>query len=125
MRGAGFLKTLLLRRMGSSIYAGLQTTEKILRTWGTGELFADGNEEDDEDEGAEPRNTASESEMKNLSPKERAELARCLKALKVSQDRDPKFQQVLDYLTGKNWLAQGCIIFSQYFDSAWWLAERL
>ncbi|HCB13893.1 MAG TPA: helicase SNF2, partial [Gammaproteobacteria bacterium] len=125
VRGAGFLKTLLLRRMGSSIYAGLQTTEKILRTWGTGGLFANRNDEDDEDEGAEPRNTASESEMKNLSPKERAELARCLKALKVSQDRDPKFQRVLDYLMGENWLAQGCIIFSQYFDSAWWLAETL
>lgn len=125
VRGAGFLKTLLLRRMGSSIYAGRQTTEKILRTWGTGELFANQNEEDDEDEGAEPRNAASESEMKNLSPKERAELARCLKALKVSQDRDPKFQQVLNYLMGENWLAQGCIIFSQYFDSAWWLAETL
>jgi len=125
VRGAGFLKTLLLRRMGSSIYAGRQTTEKILRTWGTGELFADRNEDDEEDEGAEPRNAASESEMKNMTPEERAELARCLKALEVSQDRDPKFQQVLDYLMGENWLAQGCIIFSQYFDSAWWLAETL
>lgn len=125
VRGAGFLKTLLLRRMGSSIYAGRRTTEKMLRTWGTGELFSDRNEEDEEDEGAEPRNVVSESEMKNLTPIERAELARCLKALEVSQDRDPKFQQVLDYLMSENWLVQGCIIFSQYFDSAWWLAETL
>ena len=73
----------------------------------------------------EPGNVAAVSEMKNLTPEERAELARCLKALEVSQDRDPKFQRVLDYLKGENWLAQGCIIFSQYFDSAWWLAEAL
>lgn len=131
VKGAGFLKTLLLRRMGSSIYAGRRTTEKMLATWGTGDLFADrhGDNGDEsievDDDDTEPRNTAAESEMKNLQPDERAELVRCLKALEVSQDRDPKFQHVLDYLVNENWLAQGCIIFSQYFDSAWWLAESL
>ena len=129
VKGAGFLKTLLLRRMGSSIYAGRRTTEKMLSTWGTGDLFADKRTDNDEavdaDDDAEPTIPAVESEMKNLTAPERAELARCLKALEVSQDRDPKFQQVLDYLVGQNWLEQGCIIFSQYFDSAWWLAESL
>ncbi|MDP4030481.1 MAG: helicase-related protein [Gallionella sp.] len=131
VKGAGFLKTLLLRRMGSSIYAGRRTTEKMLATWGTGELFAqhgagktDESVDVDDDE-TEPRNTAAESDMKNLTSEERAQLALCLKALEVSQDRDPKFQQVLDYLVNENWLAQGCIIFSQYFDSAWWRAESL
>ena len=104
VRGAGFLKTLLLRRMGSSIYAGKRTTEKILSTWGTGELFAGRDEEEDEDDGMEPGNVAAVSEMKSLTLEERAELARCLKALEVSQDRDPKFQRVLDYLKGENWL---------------------
>ncbi|MBW8328697.1 MAG: DEAD/DEAH box helicase family protein [Thiobacillus sp.] len=125
VRGAGFLKTLLLRRMGSSIYAGKRTTEKMLSTWGTGALVAGRDEEEDEDDGLDNVNVAAISEMKNLTAEERAELARCLKALEVSQDRDPKFQRVLDYLRGENWLAQGCIIFSQYFDSAWWLAEAL
>ena len=129
VKGAGFLKTLLLRRMGSSIYAGRRTTEKMLSTWGTGDLFADKRTDNDEaldaDDDAEPTMPAVESEMKNLTVPERAELARCLKALEISQDRDPKFQQVLDYLVGQNWLEQGCIIFSQYFDSAWWLAELL
>lgn len=129
VKGAGFLKTLLLRRMGSSIYAGRRTTEKMLSTWGTGDLFAnkrtDNDEAVDADDDAEPTIPAVESEMKNLTAPERAELARCLKALEVSQDRDPKFQQVLDYLVGQSWLEQGCIIFSQYFDSAWWLAESL
>jgi superfamily II DNA or RNA helicase len=125
VRGAGFLKTLLLRRMGSSIYAGRRTTEKMLSTWGTGELFANRSEEDDDEDDESLRNLAAESEMKNLTREERAELARCLRTLEVSQDKDPKFQRVLDYLVGENWLAQGCIIFSQYFDSAWWLAESL
>lgn len=34
VQGAGFLKTLLLRRIGSTIYAGRQTTEKMLNKWG-------------------------------------------------------------------------------------------
>lgn len=125
VRGAGFLKTLLLRRMGSSIYAGKRTTEKMLSTWGTGVPFTDRDEEEDEDDGLDNGTAEVMSEMKNLTAEERAELARCLKALEVSQDRDPKFQRVLDYLKRENWLAQGCIIFSQYFDSAWWLAEAL
>nr|WP_314622926.1 phospholipase D-like domain-containing anti-phage protein [uncultured Noviherbaspirillum sp.] len=131
VKGAGFLKTLLLRRMGSSIYAGRRTTEKMLATWGTGVTSIDrragtvDESIDTEDDDSEPRNSVAESEMKNLTSEERAELARCLKALEVSQDRDPKFQQVLNYLVNENWLAQGCIIFSQYFDSAWWLAELL
>jgi len=129
VKGAGFLKTLLLRRMGSSIYAGRRTTEKMLSTWGTGDLFADKRTDNDEavdaDDDGEPTIPVVESGMKNLTAPERAELTRCLKALEVSQDRDPKFHQVLDYLVGQNWLEQGCIIFSQYFDSAWWLAESL
>lgn len=126
VRGAGFLKTLLLRRMGSSIYAGTQTTRKMLATWGNGALFAKSADEEEGGEGDEASQAAAaESDMKNLTAEERGELARCLKALEVNHDRDPKFQRVLDYLIGDNWLALGCIIFSQYFDSAWWLAEAL
>ena len=33
MKAAGFLKTLLLRRVGSSIHAGLRTAEKLLAEW--------------------------------------------------------------------------------------------
>ena len=35
LKGAGFLKTLLLRRMGSSLYAGYMTAKKMLETWET------------------------------------------------------------------------------------------
>ena len=126
VRGAGFLKTLLLRRMGSSIYAGSQTTRKMLATWGSGSLFAKSPDEEEGGEGDEATQAATiESDMKNLTAEERGQLARCLKALEVNHARDPKFQRVVDYLIGDGWLALGCIVFSQYFDSAWWLAEAL
>lgn len=125
VRGGGFLKTLLLRRMGSTIYAGRRTTEKMLASWGTGNAVFQDRSQDELEEEDEVTDQATESEMKNLTPPERAELLRCLRILEVSQDRDPKFQRVVEYLMNENWLAQGCIIFSQYFDSVWWLAEAL
>jgi hypothetical protein len=39
VKGAGFLKTLLLRRIGSTIYAGRKTTEKMLNEWGDEEKY--------------------------------------------------------------------------------------
>jgi hypothetical protein len=125
VRGGGFLKTLLLRRMGSTIYAGRRTTEKMLATWGTGDVFGQERLLDELEDDDDVTDRATESEMKNLTAAERAELVRCLRILEVSQDRDPKFQRVVDYLLNENWLMQGCIIFSQYFDSVWWLAEAL
>ena len=63
--------------------------------------------------------------MKKLTEGERSQLERCLKALENNQDRDPKYQKVVEYIVDKNWLEFGCIVFSQYFDSIWWLANQL
>ncbi len=122
VKGAGFLKTLLLKRIGSTIYAGRQTTEKMLNEWGDEENIVNGSlfEEDDDVVVA-----ADRENMKNLTESERSALGRCLKALDASQDRDPKYQKVEEYLVGQGWLNMGCIIFSQYFDSIWWLAKQL
>ncbi len=38
-------------------------------------------------------------------------VARCLKALENNQERDPKYQKVLEYLIHQNWIERGCIIF--------------
>jgi len=119
VRGAGFLKTLLLRRMGSSIYAGRRTTEKMLHEWGMSNTEV--TFEDDDDEAT----AVDQGRMKDLTAEERALLERCLKALDANQDRDPKYKIIVDQLLGKHWLDRGCIIFSQYFDSIWWLAEQL
>ena len=35
VKGGGFFKTLLLRRIGSTMYAGRRTVEKLLNEWNT------------------------------------------------------------------------------------------
>ena len=49
MRGSGFLKTLLLRRVGSSIAAGHKTAEQMLGSWQEIETGVTVLEEDDEE----------------------------------------------------------------------------
>lgn len=123
VKGAGFLKTLLLRRIGSTIYAGRNTTEKMLIEWGNESRIVDVTlfeEDDDQADGI-----VESSAMKDLTVAERSTLDLCLKALENNQERDPKYQKVLEYLVDKNWIEKGSIIFSQYFDSIWWLANQL
>ncbi|MFH2039532.1 MAG: phospholipase D-like domain-containing anti-phage protein, partial [Chloroflexota bacterium] len=123
VKGAGFLKTLLLRRIGSTIYAGRNTTEKMLNEWGNSpESFQSSPDENDDDGQAE---TVDNSVMKELTGEERSALERCLKALENNQERDPKYQKVMEYLLIKSWMKKGCIVFSQYFDSIWWLANQI
>ncbi len=113
VKGSGFMKTLLLRRVGSTIYAGQRTAESMLGDWQDIP-----EEEEDEDYHDEP-------EYRSLTPSERTLLQSFVNTLRANQERDPKYQVVLDWLKGRGWLEQGCIIFSQYFDSVWWLANQL
>ena len=48
-----------------------------------------------------------------------------MKALEANRERDPKYAIVSDALLNREWLNLGCIIFSQYFDSIWWLGNQL
>src|SRR5215831_1622178 len=48
IKGAGFLKTLLLRRVGSTMYAGRKTAETMLGTW---EQVANAEDEEELEEG--------------------------------------------------------------------------
>jgi superfamily II DNA/RNA helicase len=38
---------------------------------------------------------------------------------------DPKLKAIRHYLTNEGWLDYGCIIFSQYYDTAAWVAGKL
>jgi hypothetical protein len=40
-------------------------------------------------------------------------------------DGDPKLDTCIYFLEEKGWLEDGCIIFSQYYDTAHWVAEKL
>jgi hypothetical protein len=119
---AGLFKTLLLRRIGSSMYAGEQTVTKLI-----GKRYTENSEQlelwSEEDEELEDKSKSSLSD--ELTFYEIQILQRCKKVLEDNQERDPKYNQVVEFLLNKNWLDLGCIIFSQYYDSVQWLAKLL
>ncbi|HEY3547451.1 MAG TPA: phospholipase D-like domain-containing anti-phage protein [Propionicimonas sp.] len=123
---SGFLKTMLLRRIGSTITAGRETALKLLG--GAGERVDALTSE----EAADPNDAGSEGSggLYPLTSQEREHLQRLADLLAESLDEDPKAAEVerilLDGLddTGP-WLDLGCIVFSQYLDSARWIAGRL
>ena len=66
-----------------------------------------------------------DSEVKDLSNEERECLQNFIKTIEINKEKDPKYNLVIDLLVKKDWKSKGCIIFSQYFDSAYWVAENL
>lgn len=134
IKGAGFFKTLLLRRLGSSMEAGRRIVIKLL-----GQQFEEiSDEEDDFDEETEreeamaiARMNQSESEFKNFTTEEVQSLNRCLQLLKQGGNRDPKLEAITGYLLGtrtdieRRWLDLGCILFSQYYDTVRWVGDEL
>jgi ERCC4-related helicase len=116
---SGFMKTILLRRVGSTIEAGRLTARQMLAT------NAEGAEEEWEDDAQE-----SPSSIYPLTDNERVALSRFLKILEENRDEDPKLRQVERVLTTSDtvvggWLSLGCIIFSQFYDSVLWLGRHL
>jgi superfamily II DNA or RNA helicase len=115
-KSAGFIKTLLQRRVGSSLKAGLKTTRKML------------SERDPEEDGE------SEEEGESIYPLTDAEkeiLSRLEEHLarQLELETDPKFERARQILheefEGQSWLERGVLIFSQYYDSAYALAQYL
>ena len=103
----GFMKNLMQQRLCSSVVAGVNTATALLegRT-----LHAEGDD--------------WEEELALQTDDERAVLELLLGRLKCCTN-EPKYAAVLHYLVNEGWLEQGCIIFSQYYDTARWLAEAL
>jgi superfamily II DNA/RNA helicase len=114
-KSAGFLKTLLLQRICSSFRAGLATAEKLLSHK---EVESDAGEH--EEAGI----------LDELTPEEMEQLNIIVAELRRPEARDPKLQTVQHFLLneksdGKCWLDLGCIIFSQYYDTAHWIGSEL
>lgn len=131
VRGAGFFKTLLLRRLGSSMEAGRRTIRRLL---GEEPDVPDGEDEDDAEEELPPqvgRPPQGASEFKNFTADEITSLRRCLELLAEGAGSDPKLEAVTSYLLGTNsrtsagWLERGCILFSQYYDTVRWVGQEL
>ena len=111
----GFFRTMLLRRMGSTMEAGRLTVARILDGW---EDSGDEYGEDDDREEADDR-------LRTLTGEERRVLSGLAQAMEVNRDQDPKYAAVVRLLMDEGWLEHGCIVFSQYYDSVWWLAGQL
>jgi hypothetical protein len=131
VKGAGFFKTLLLRRMGSSMEAGRRTIRKLL---GEEPDTPDDEDDDDADEEEPPqvgRPPQGASDFKNFTDAELKSLRRCLDLLKQGGTNDPKLEALIGYLRGthpgvtRDWLGLGCILFSQYYDSVRWVGDEL
>ena len=106
-KGGGFMKNLMEQRICSSIQAGLNTARMLLEGRTVHE------EEDDQ-----------EIELTVESDEESAVLARLIARLERI-DQDPKLNAILHYLEREKWLDYGIIIFSQYYDTAKWVADAL
>jgi SNF2 family DNA or RNA helicase len=115
-KAAGFIKTLLQRRVGSSLEAGLKTTRKML----AGRDLDEDSEGEEEAESIYPLTEPEKDILRRLED----HLARHL-----ARDSDPKFDRVrqvlIEEFEGQSWLERGVLIFSQYYDSAYALAEYL
>lgn len=115
-RSAGFMKSLMLQRICSSFASGLKTAQKMLK-----HTVSDEDEDLIED---------VEHVLSEMTP---AEVA-CLREIETQLSRpeavDSKLNTVKWFLTefctdGKTWLEHGSIIFSQYYDTAEWIAKEL
>jgi superfamily II DNA or RNA helicase len=114
-KAAGFMKSLLLQRICSSFAAGRSTAQMIL----------DKRPIEDE-EGVEEIAEA----LSVLTPEEAGYLQTIVQELSRPEARDPKLAAVQYFLSehrteGKTWLEHGCIVFSQYYDTALWVASEL
>ncbi len=130
VRAGGFISTLVLKRIGSTITAGQNTAMKMLAWTEEGRQILeeefDVSFEDDEDNSDE-----TISDVKNLTTEETELLRELVALLEMNHDADPKYGKVLELLRRGvskedcGWKDRGCIIFSQYYDSAHFMAENL
>lgn len=119
MKSSGFIRTLLLRRMGSSIEAGRLTALKML---GKDTTYAELTEEDDDDLHDDNLELAVEADPKTgvsarITEKDKSILQMLIAQLEQNQENDPKVNRLRELLFTEKWIDSGCIVFSQYFDT--------
>ena len=122
IKAAGFLKTLLLRRIGSSVEAGRKTVRAMLEN-----SLVPLSEDEESAEGEQYSQETHDETLSALYPLTEEEISllmRCESLLDAAEE-DPKLQVILHYLRDNKWSDEGCILFSQYYDTAHWVAEKL
>jgi len=113
---AGFMKTLMLQRICSSFASGLKTARRML-------THTISNEDEDTVDSVEHI-------LSQMTPEEVACLREIENQLSRPEATDSKLDTVKWFLNefrsdGKTWHEHGCIIFSQYYDTAEWIAGEL
>lgn len=113
---AGFMKTLMLQRICSSFASGLKTARRMLK-------HTISNEDEDTVDSVEHI-------LSHMTPEEVACLREIENQLSRPEATDSKLDTVKWFLNefrsdGKTWHEHGCIIFSQYYDTAEWIAGEL
>lgn len=109
-KSAGFMRSLLLQRICSSYASGTATAKRLLEK----RELPDDNEDQQ----------ALDFESLDLEEVERGYLRELIQHLSA-KPADPKLEAVRHFLLDRRWLDHGCIIFSQYYDTAKWVARSL
>ena len=115
-RAGGFMKSLMLQRICSSFASGLKTAQNML-------AHSISNEDEDQVE-------TVEHILSEMTPDEVSCLHEIVTQLSRPEAVDSKLDTIKWFLTSfqtdnKTWLEHGCIIFSQYYDTAEWVAKKL
>jgi superfamily II DNA/RNA helicase len=114
VKSAGFMKGMVQQRICSSYASGMATAKRLLEKRRA--VVVEGEDEFSQQLGTD--------ELPEILDTERLHLERIVTALS-SKPTDPKLDAVLHFLQERGWLELGCIIFSQYYDTAYWIAESL
>ena len=117
-KSAGFMRSLVLQRICSGFASGLATAQRLL------DKGLAGSDEEEE---------VLFGEAERMSTEEADALRRIIDELSQPEARDPKLHAVLHFLNAervpaegnRSWLELGCIVFSQYHDTSFAVAERL
>jgi len=131
-RQAGFISTLMLRRIGSTITAGRNTAEKMSK-WNEADEANLENALALELETSDSEAKTELSEVKRLTSDEKELLEDITQLLNNSFQPDPKIERLISILKfgvpnsadSAPWIDRGCIIFSQYYDSAELVAKKI
>lgn len=127
-KGAGFMKNLLLQRICSSFAAGRSTATMMIE-----KRTIEGEEAEELLDGIEIPEDERRA-LDTLTPAEAECLMVIASELSRPEAKDPKLAAVSYFLdthkagTGlerMTWLEHGCIVFSQYYDTAKWAAGEI
>lgn len=114
VKSAGFMRSMMQQRICSSIASGMATAKRLLEKRQPVEV------EGEDDAAAE----LELGDLPEILESECFHLEKIVAAL-GKKPTDPKLEAVLYFLLDRQWLEKGCIIFSQYYDTAFWVAENL